>query len=125
MLGIEPVRDGRGWEQKDVETTSRADIVERLLAQASQHVDFQKVFLDRGFDSIEVRDVIDRHSSTYVLGKTKNANIDKKQIEEIKEDSAYDDGSNGDHLSMMGASMTSATSTIPSIGTGKRMRSSR
>jgi len=90
VLGVEPVRDGRRWEQEDVETTSRGDLVERLLEQAEQHVDIHKVFLDRGFDSSQVRDVIDRLPSLYVLGKTKNAEIDKKQIEEVKDDPLYD-----------------------------------
>lgn len=90
VLGVEPVRDGRQWENEVVETTSRGDVVARLLEQARQHVDIHKVFLDRGFDSMQVRDVIDQHSSLYILGKTKNAKVDKETIEEVKKDEIYE-----------------------------------
>lgn len=91
VLGVEPVRDKRRWEDaEEVETTSRGDIVARLLEQAEQHVDIHKVFLDRGFDSMQVRDMIDQHPSLYILGKKKNAKVDKEKIEEIKEDEIYD-----------------------------------
>jgi len=94
VLGVEPVRDERKWEREsekfDVEKTSRGEIVERLLEQAEQHVDINKVFLDRGFDSKEVRDVIDRVPSLYVLGKRKNADVDKENIQEVKDDGVYD-----------------------------------
>ena len=88
VLGVEPVRDQRKWEHEmgwDVERTSRADIVERLLEQASRHVDIHKVFLDRGFSSKETRDVIDRRGLLYVLGKPARAKVDKENIEEIKD----------------------------------------
>jgi hypothetical protein len=91
VLGIEPVRDARRWEDSDeVETTSRGDIVERLLEQASQHVDIHKAFLDRGFDSLQVRDVIDRPDIQYVVGKTKGSSVDEENIEEIKTSDVYD-----------------------------------
>lgn len=90
VLGVEPVRDKRVWEDKDVETTSRGDIVERLLDQAEQHVDLHKVFLDRGFDSKHVRTAIDKHDILYVLGKQKGANIDEEQIEDIRMNEVYD-----------------------------------
>lgn len=93
VLGVEPVRDQRKWEDEmgwDVERTSRADIVESLLEQASRHVDIHKVFLDRGFSSKEVRDVIDRRGMLYVLGKPARAEVDKENIEEIKDDEIYD-----------------------------------
>ncbi|WP_424015340.1 transposase [Halorubrum xinjiangense] len=93
VLGVEPVRDQRKWEHEmgwDVERTSRADIVERLLEQASRHVDIHKVFLDRGFSSKETRDVIDRRGLLYVLGKPARAKVDKENIEEIKDHDTYD-----------------------------------
>jgi len=93
VLGVEPVRDQRKWEKDmgwDVERTSRADIVESLLEQASRHVDIHKVFLDRGFSSKEVRDVIDRRGMLYVLGKPARAKVDKETIEEIKDHDIYD-----------------------------------
>lgn len=90
VLGVEPVRDKRVWEDDGVETTSRGDLVERLLDQAEQHVDIHKVFLDRGFDSMQVRDAIDQRDMLYVLGKTAGADIDEEEIEEIKTDKVYD-----------------------------------
>lgn len=93
VLGVEPVRDQRKWEHEmgwDVERTSRADIVESLLEQASRHVDIHKVFLDRGFSSKETRDVIDRRGLLYVLGKPARAKVDKENIEEIKDHDTYD-----------------------------------
>ena len=54
VLGVEPMRDQRRWEDEigwDIERTSRADIVESLLEQASRRVDIHKVFLDRRFSS--------------------------------------------------------------------------
>lgn len=76
-----------GW---DVERTSRVDIVESLLEQASRHVDIHKVFLNRGFSSKENRDVIDRRGLLYVLGKPARAKVDKENIEEIKDHDVYD-----------------------------------
>lgn len=93
ILGIEPVRDYRWWERpdrEDVETTSRGGIVDRLLEQAEQHVDINKVFCDREFDSFEVRDAIDSRTIQYVNGKQKRSNADYENIEEIIEDPAYD-----------------------------------
>ncbi len=93
VLGVEPVRDQRKWEKEmglDVERTSRADIVESLLEQASRHVDISKVFLDRGFSSLETRDVIDRREQLYVLGKPARAKVDKDHIDEIQEHEVYD-----------------------------------
>lgn len=93
VLGVEPVRDQRRWEDEmgwDAERTSRADIVESLLEQASRHVGIHKVFLDRGFSSRETRDVIDRRELLYVLGKPARATVDMKNIEEIKDNDVYD-----------------------------------
>lgn len=93
VLGVEPVRDQRKWEEEmgwDIERTSRADIVESLLEQASRHADIHKVFLDRGFSSKEIRDVIDRRGLLYVLGKPARAKVDKKNIKEINDHDLYD-----------------------------------
>ena len=93
VLGVEPVRDQRRWEDEmgwDVERTSRADIVESLLEQASRHVDISKVFLDRGFSSLETRDVINRREHLYVLGKPARAKVDKDHIDEIQDHEVYD-----------------------------------
>jgi len=81
VLAIEPVRDKRGWESDDLETRTRGGLVDRLLEQAEQHVDINKVFADREFDSYEVRHRIDQHDQFYVIGKRKQAEADKVAIE--------------------------------------------
>ncbi|WP_243700392.1 transposase [Halorussus pelagicus] len=90
VLAIEPVRDKRWWEDEEIQTTSRAKIVDRLLEQASRHVNIQKLFADRGFDTIGVRDVIDRHDVQYVIPKRMNATVDYDNIEKVKEHSVAD-----------------------------------
>lgn len=93
VLAIEPVRDYRGWKRPDreeVDTSSRAEIVERLLNQAEQHVDIHKVFCDHEFDAHEVRDVIDRRDIRYVIGKRRQSAAGYENIEEIIDDPVYD-----------------------------------
>ena len=81
VLAVEPVRDRRAWESKSIDTRTRGQLVERLLEQAEQHVDINKVFADRDFDSYEVRHRINQHDQFYVIGKRKQANADKVAIE--------------------------------------------
>lgn len=90
VLAIEPVRDGRRWEDDEVRTTSRGEIVDRLLEQASQHIDIHKVFADREFDTFEVLDVIDRHDIQYVIPKRMGAAVDYENVEKVKEHSVAD-----------------------------------
>lgn len=94
ILAIEPVRDERWWEKVDddvdVERTPRGDVVDRLLEQATDHVDIHKVFCDREFDAHAVRDVIDRRNIQYVNGKVKRSNADYENIKEVSEDPVYD-----------------------------------
>lgn len=86
VLGIEPVREASAWEgdASQVESHSKADIVRRLLAQAEQHVEIHKLFADREFDALEVRNVIDRHDITYLIPRPVYA-ADLDQIEKIEE----------------------------------------
>lgn len=90
VLAIEPVRDHREWEPDDIETRTRGELVDRLLEQAKQHVDINKVFADREFDSYEVRHAIDQHDQFYVLGKKKQAEADKVSIHKTIEHDAAD-----------------------------------
>ncbi|WP_318571226.1 transposase [Salinigranum marinum] len=94
ILAIEPVRDERWWEKADanvdVERTPRVDIVNRLMEQATRHVDIHKVFCDREFDVHGIRDALDRGSVQYVIGKQERSNSDAINIKEIKEDTVYD-----------------------------------
>jgi len=90
VLAIEPVRDRRGWEPDDLETRTRGGLVDRLLAQAERHVDINKVFADREFDSYEVRHRIDQRDQYYVIGKRTTATADRVAIEKTVEHEAAD-----------------------------------
>lgn len=83
VLGVEPVRKESKWETEEVEDTTKARVVRRLLEQAAQHVDINKVLLDRGFDANEVRDVIDRHGAYYRIMKRKYVD-DWQGIEKVE-----------------------------------------
>ncbi|WP_137685332.1 transposase [Haloarcula mannanilytica] len=85
VLGIEPVREASAWEgdASQVDSHSKADIVRRLLEQASQHVEIHKLFADREFDAMEVRDVIDRRNITYLIPRPVYA-ADLDHIENIE-----------------------------------------
>jgi len=90
VLAVEPVRDQRGWESDDLDTRTRGELVDCLLEQAEQHVDINKVFADREFDSYEVRHRIDQHDAFYVIGKRKQAEADRVAIEKTVEHEAAD-----------------------------------
>jgi len=62
-----------------------------LLKQAEQHVDIHKVFCDRGFDANGVRDVIDRHDTTYHIPKRKYRD-EIRDIEELNREAVSDAG---------------------------------
>lgn len=85
VLAIEPVRDRRRWESEDVETRSRGELVGALLDQASQHVDINKVYADREFDSFETFTEIDRRDDIYVIPKRIRSNDDKVAIQKTIE----------------------------------------
>jgi len=86
VLAIEPVRDKRWWELGEPITTSRDEIVERLLDQASQHVDIHKIFADSEFSSYAARDVIDQRGIQYVIPKKQMSEEDEESIVEVMED---------------------------------------
>ena len=90
VLAIEPVRDKRAWESDSVDTRTRGELVDRLLEQAEQHVDINKVFADREFDSHEVRHVVNQHDAFYVVGKKKQAEADREAIEKTIEHDVAD-----------------------------------
>lgn len=90
VLAIEPVRDRRWWESEDIETRTRGALVDRLLDQAQRHVEINKVFADREFDSYEVRHVIDQHDAFYVIGKRRQAAADRIAIQQTVAHSVAD-----------------------------------
>jgi hypothetical protein len=91
VLGIEPVRRDSQWETDVVKNTSQADLVERLLEQATQHVDIHKVFCDGGFAAKGVRDAIDRRDMTYLIPK-RRGNAELEDIEELQSEAVTEVG---------------------------------
>jgi hypothetical protein len=79
------------WETNVGETTSQADLVERLLDQATQPVVIHKVFCDGGFDANGVRDVIDRHNMTYLIPK-RRYDAEIEDIEELQSEAVTNVG---------------------------------
>jgi hypothetical protein len=90
ILAIEPVRDGPDWKS-DRTTTHKGDVVDRLLEQATEHVDIHKVFLDREFDTYESMDAIDRRDITYLIPKTRYEK-EYEGIEKVESHPASDVG---------------------------------
>jgi hypothetical protein len=84
VLAMEPVKEASKWESDNAESMRKAEVVERLLAQAEKYVDIHKVMADREFDAHAVLDVIDRKEMTYLIPKRVSANQDFEDIEKIK-----------------------------------------
>lgn len=85
ILGAEPVREKSWWEPDDVDGLRRADVVSRLLEQASQHVDIQKVFMDAWFDSGGVKNDVDERGITYLIPKRQRNSDDRWAIKTVEE----------------------------------------
>ncbi|WP_250875737.1 transposase [Halomarina rubra] len=83
VLAIEPVRENSWWET-DGYHTPKAEVVDRLLTKAQEHVEIHKVMADRAFDGYGVRDVIDRHDLTYLIPKANRSVNDAKALAETK-----------------------------------------
>ena len=90
VIAVEPVRDERRWEDGSIDTRTRGGLVDRLVEQAERHVDINKVFADREFDSYEVRHELEQHDTFYVIGKRKQADEDKVAIEKTVEHETAD-----------------------------------
>jgi hypothetical protein len=90
VLAMEPVKEKSNWEDDDAVSTSKAEVVERLLSKAEEYVDIHKVMADREFDGHAVRDVIDRKGMTYIIPKRVSAAQDREDIENVKEHPSAD-----------------------------------
>jgi|AntDeeMetagen192_2_1112575.scaffolds.fasta_scaffold01964_4 hypothetical protein len=90
VLAMEPVKEKSNWEDDDAMSTSKAEVVERLLSKAEEYVDIHKVMADREFDGHAVRDVIDRKGMTYLIPKRVNSAQDREDIENVKEHPSAD-----------------------------------
>lgn len=65
LLGVLPYKKSSGWEAVDGVRHTKAELVERLLDNASQFVDIDEVLLDRGFYSRDVYAAIDDRDMIY------------------------------------------------------------
>ncbi len=92
VLAIEPVKQQSWWEEDTVERTPIADVVDRLLSKAQEHVSIHKVMCDREYDTHAVRDVIDKKGMTYLIPKRVSANQDFEDIDNIREHPHADAG---------------------------------
>lgn len=125
VLAIEPVRDKRRWEPDDVETRSRGSLLDRLLSQAEQHVDINKVVADREFDSREVRHKIDQHDMFYILGRRNQADADSVAIQKTIEHETADVSVEQVNSSTRASGMTSRSSMSRRTRQGTKRNTSR
>lgn len=84
ILAIEPVKENSFWETNG-DRTPIADVVDRLISKAKEHVDVNKVFADREFDTYDVRGTLHQHGVTYLIPKRLSAKKDLENVEDIKQ----------------------------------------
>ncbi|WP_324662088.1 hypothetical protein [Haloarcula sediminis] len=88
VLAVEPVRHNSNWEGDDGDTSSWAEVVDRLLEQASELVDIQLVMADRAFDGHGVFHVLDqKHDVNYLIPKKTDSKRLRADAEKVSEDS--------------------------------------
>lgn len=86
VIAVEPVRHDSTWEGDDGWTESYAEIVDRLMDQATQHLDIHTVMADREFDSHGVLHVLDQHDVTYLIPKKTDSNRLRGETADVAED---------------------------------------
>ncbi|PSP83875.1 hypothetical protein BRC96_08700 [Halobacteriales archaeon QS_6_64_34] len=87
VLAVEPVRHNFNWEGDDGDTSSWAEVVDRLLEQARELVDIQLVMADRAFDSHGVFHVLDqKHDVDYLIPKKTDSKRLRADAEKVRED---------------------------------------
>ncbi|WP_169332883.1 transposase [Natrialba taiwanensis] len=89
ILGIESVKERSAWEPEDAPADSKADVVDRLLETAQQHVNLDEVFLNRGFYSNEVYATIHDRGLVYMTPVPKYEG-DYESIAKIKSKNGVD-----------------------------------
>jgi len=91
VLAVEPVKENSNWEDDDTTSFSRAALVERLLAKASQYVDLDMIVFDRGFDSDAVYHAVADRGLTFLSPIRRYAD-ELEDIEDIKTTEGVDAG---------------------------------
>lgn len=88
VLAVEPVRHNSNWEGNDGDTSSWAEVVDRLLKQASELVDIQLVMADRAVDDHGVFHVLDqKHDMNCLIPKKTDSKRLRADANKVCEDS--------------------------------------
>lgn len=87
VLAVEPVRHNSNWEGDDGDTSSWAEVVDRLLEQASELVDIHLVMADRAFDGHGVFHILDqKHDVNYLIPKKTDSKRLRADADKVYED---------------------------------------
>jgi len=91
VIAVEPIRHNSQWEGGDGETVSWAEIVDRLMEQATELVDIHLVMADKAFDQHGVLHVLDQnHDVDYLIPKKEDSDHLREQAAEVREDPTID-----------------------------------
>lgn len=89
VVAVEPIRHHSTWECEDGMSVSWAEVVDRLMEQATDLVDIHLVMADKAFDWPGVFHVLDqRHDVNYLIPKKADSEHLRKQAEEVSNDPA-------------------------------------
>ena len=87
VVAVEPIRHHSTWEGGDGRSISWAEVVDRLMEQATELVDIHMVMADKAFDQHGVCHVLDqRHDVTYLIPKKADSQQLRSQVAEVRED---------------------------------------
>jgi hypothetical protein len=86
VVAVEPIRHHSKWEE-DGQTVSWAEVVDRLMEQATDLVDIHLVMADRAFDGHGVFHVLDqKHDVNYLLPKKEDSKRLRQDADCVRED---------------------------------------
>jgi hypothetical protein len=89
VVAVEPVRHDSVWEGEEGESVSYAEIVDRLMEQATELVDIHLVMADRAFDTHGVAHVLNQHHDVnYLIPKTRKSDRLREDADRVREDEA-------------------------------------
>lgn len=87
VLAVEPIRHDSRWELETGMSVSWAEVVDRLMEQATELVDIHLVMADREFDRHGVLHVLDQyHDVDYLLPKKKDSKALKQEVDTVQYD---------------------------------------
>jgi len=89
VVAVEPIRHHSEWEGEDGMSVSWAEVVDRLMEQATELVDIHMVMADKAFDQPGVFHVLDQqYDVTYLIPKKADSQHLRSQVAEVREDPA-------------------------------------